>query len=245
MPIAVTLSNGKSWPSQKAAIAYFQQMLGRYSDDQIVDDAQDHDDLAALIERYDLAIKIGPPKAGSGIDHFERRRNGGDSFSTVGFWVVHTRGDATDFSYIWAVKAQPKSDAQQFSSACRTAVQPFLVAAMKRAYDIYGDESGRIPCELTGRPVMFEEAHLDYAWMSFAQIVVGFRATRGWSRGIPEGTLTTPDDAHPVVFRDPATAEAFVKYHKAVARLRLVANSTDLAMRAGQRQAQIQRPIQL
>ena len=45
MAIEVKLSNGKCWPSQKAALDHFQQMLGRYADEQAVDDAQDHDDL--------------------------------------------------------------------------------------------------------------------------------------------------------------------------------------------------------
>lgn len=74
MATAVTLSNGKSWSSHKAALVHFQRMLERYSDDEVVENAHDHDDLAALIERYDLAINAGSAKAGTGIDHFERRR---------------------------------------------------------------------------------------------------------------------------------------------------------------------------
>jgi len=154
MAIEVKLSNGKCWPSQKAALDHFQQMLERYADEQAVDDAQDHDDLAALIERYDLAINAGTPKAGTGIDHFERRRYGSESFSSVAFWVVRTRGDATDFSHAVAVRAQPKSDAVQFTAACWTAVQPFLLAAKKRAYERYGDDLRRVPVVIvpTGTP---------------------------------------------------------------------------------------------
>lgn len=246
MAIPVTLSNGKSWPSHKAALAHFQQMLERYSDDQAVDDAQDHDDLAALIERYDLAINAGTPKAGTGIDHFERRRYGGESFSIVGFWVVHTRGDATDFSYAVAVRAQPRSDAVQFTRACQTAVQPFMLAAKNRAYELYGDDLRRVPCELTGRPVTFEEGHLDHVGMSFAQIVVSFRAIRGWSRGIPEGTITAYSDIQVVTaFAEPAMADAFAKYHNAIAKLRIVSKSAKVSTAAGRRQPKVQRPVQL
>jgi hypothetical protein len=244
MAIAVTLSNGRSWSSHKAALAHFQQMLERYSDDQVIDDEHDHDDLAALIERYDLAIDFGPSKAGTGIDHFERRRYGGKALSTVGFWVVHTRGDAADFSFSVAVKARPKSDAQHFTSACRTAVQPFLLAAKKRACELHEDDLRRVPCELTAKPLAFEETHLEHVGMSFAQIVVGFRALRGWSHGIPDGTITAPCDAQVLLaFKDAGMAEAFAKYHNAVAKLRLVPKTANLAMAAKPRQPKIKRPI--
>ncbi len=245
MATAVTLSNGKSWPSHRAALVHFQQMLARYSDDQVVEDAHDHDDLAALIERYDLSINAGSAKAGSGIDHFERRRYGGKGFLTAGFWVVHTRGDATDFSYVVAVRAHPKSDAQQFTSACRAAVEPSMLTAKKRAFERYGDNLRRVPCELTGEPLAFEEARLEYIGMSFVQIVVSFRAVRGWSHGVPDGAITGPIDTQAVTaFRDPAMAEAFSKYHNVVAKLRIVAKSANLAMATGRRQPEIQRPVQ-
>lgn len=246
MAKAVTLSNGKSWPTQKAAQEHFRAMLARYADNQVIDDAQDHDDLAALLERYDLAITDGPPKAGTGIDHFERRRNAGEGFSTPGFWVIRTTGDATDFSYIWAVKAQPMSDAQQFTGACRTAVQSTLLAAKKKAFETYGDASGRVPCELTGQLVDFDDAHLDHAWMSFSQIVVGFRAARGWAHGVPAGCVTAPADAQIVsAFQDPATADAFVDFHNKVAKLRIVSKTANLSMAARQRVPKIQRPVVL
>jgi hypothetical protein len=246
MATAVTLSNGKSWCSHKAALVHFQRMLERYSDDEVVENAHDHDDLAALIERCDLAINAGSAKAGTGIDHFERRRYGGKGFLTPSFWVVHNRGDATDFSYIVAVRARPKSDARQFTSACKAAVHPSMLAAKKRAFEMYGDDLRRVPCELTGQPVAFEEALLEHVGMSFAQIVVSFRAVRGWSHGIPEGTITAPSDAHVMTtFSDPATAEAFSKYHSTVAKSRIVSEGANLALATGRRQPEIQRPVQL
>ncbi|GJH14195.1 hypothetical protein CBA19CS11_35175 [Caballeronia novacaledonica] len=140
-------------------------MLERYSNDQVVDGTHNHDDLAALVERCDLAITAGPAKAGTGIDHFERRRYRGKGFLTAGFWVIHTRGDATAFSYVMAVRA-PKNDAQQFTSVCRTAVQPTMLAAKRRAFELYIDNLRCVPCELTGEPFAFEEAHLEYKYES-------------------------------------------------------------------------------
>ena len=40
---------------------------------------------------------------------------------TPGFWVHRTDGTDTDISYVSAVKGDPKSNAQEFSDACRGA----------------------------------------------------------------------------------------------------------------------------
>lgn len=61
----------------------------------------DHSDLAALLIRYDGAIKdSAAPKAGSGIDYFPRQSDAGIGWTTDGFWVYRTDGAAIDFSYI-------------------------------------------------------------------------------------------------------------------------------------------------
>ena len=39
---------------------------------------------------------------------------------------------------------------------------------------------------LTGALVTIDDAHLDHTWPYFSYLVSGFRATRGWSRDIPE-----------------------------------------------------------
>lgn len=106
---SVQLSNGRTWRTQADALAHFKQMLARYSNGDRVEDTTDHDDLAALLERYDGAITDGgPSKIGVGIDHFRRQCNAGIGWSTDGFWVHRTDGTSIDFSYISAVKSQPK-----------------------------------------------------------------------------------------------------------------------------------------
>jgi hypothetical protein len=54
-------------------------------------------------------------------------------------WVRRTDGTDTDFSYIDAVKGQPKSNAQEFYDACRGAVAADLLAAKKRHFETHGD----------------------------------------------------------------------------------------------------------
>lgn len=70
MAKSVSLPNGRFWKAQTAALDHFKDMLRRHEDEQIVEDYLDHDDLAALLERYDAVIVDGPAKIGPGIDYF-------------------------------------------------------------------------------------------------------------------------------------------------------------------------------
>jgi len=75
MALAITLSNGRTWRTKAAALSHFKAMLARHTDGAVVEDRNDHEDLVALLERYDEAITDGPSKTGMGIDHFTRTRN--------------------------------------------------------------------------------------------------------------------------------------------------------------------------
>ncbi|OFZ70131.1 MAG: hypothetical protein A2Z01_06080 [Betaproteobacteria bacterium RBG_16_58_11] len=75
-------------------------MLARHADGAVVEDRSDHDDLVALLERYEEAITDGSSKTGVGIDHFTRTRNNFNGYSTPSFWGHRTDGTATGFSYI-------------------------------------------------------------------------------------------------------------------------------------------------
>jgi len=246
MPKAITLSNGRTWDTQGKALAHFKEMLARYSDGSTVEDRADHDDLIALVERYDEAITNAPSKTGSGIELFMRRRNSGVGYSTSGFWLRRVDGTETDFSYISAVKGEPKSDAQQFHDACRAAVAQELVAAKKRHFAKYGDSLGRIACDITDELVAYDEAHMDHAYPTFGQLVQSFRAARGWQHDVPSGTLTTPADGQTTTtFIDPQVADAFRQFHKGAAMLRVVSKSQNLSMASGQRKPKIKRPVEL
>lgn len=246
MAIAIILSNGRTWKTKAAALSHFKAMLARYADGAMVEDRNDHDDLVALLERYDEAITNGPSKTGVGIDHFTRTRNNFNGYSTPSFWVHRTDGTATDFSYISGVNGQPKGYSREFYDACRVAVQDDLIAAKRRFFNEHGDEQGRVPCEITSTHIGFEDAHLDHAWPTFGQIVAAFRAARTWTREIPTGIVTLPADAQTQsVFQDLVVAEAFKTFHHDLAMLRIVQRKANLSMAAGQRRPIVQRPLRL
>src|SRR5215472_2527218 len=96
----VILSNGRKFPTKRATLEHFREILHDYTDSAEIVDPEHHDDLAALLERYDNTVTGEPQtKIGAGIARFERRRNTGAGYSTPGFWVVRTDGSATDFSF--------------------------------------------------------------------------------------------------------------------------------------------------
>ena len=107
----VTHIGNSTFRTQTEALEHFKSMLHRYKDGDKVDQPKDHEDLVALIERYDRALEsAGEPVKGDGqVAHFERRLNGGEGWSSSGFWLVRNDGHSTDFSYIAAVKGKPKS----------------------------------------------------------------------------------------------------------------------------------------
>tara|TARA_R110002074_G_scaffold764_3_gene4451 strand:+ start:4298 stop:4669 length:372 start_codon:yes stop_codon:yes gene_type:complete len=111
---SITLPNGKSWRTQKEALDHFKLMLGRYENGEMVDNLEDHDDLVALLERYDQLELGGPQKAGVGIDCFERRLNRGEGYSSPGFWAIRVDATETDFSCPKAVKGMPTPILSQY-----------------------------------------------------------------------------------------------------------------------------------
>jgi hypothetical protein len=105
---AVRLGNGKEWPSRGEAISYFRDLRDRQEIGVPIADHSAHQDLLALLERYDLSIVDGPGKIGVGIDHFETRINITNGGRSVGFWAIRVDGTETDFSFIRAVNEAPK-----------------------------------------------------------------------------------------------------------------------------------------
>jgi hypothetical protein len=152
----------------------------------------------------------------------------------------------TDFSYIAAVKGTPKSSAQEFYDACRAVVAADLKVAKRKYFRDHGDELGHVPCELTDTLITIDQAHIDHAYPTFGQLVLSFRAARGWQHDAPPRTLTAPADGQTTTtFTDPAIAEAFRQFHHAAAILRIISATRNLAMSAGQRKPKVKRPIVL
>jgi hypothetical protein len=226
MAKSVELANGRSWPSKKAAKQHFKDMLARYMDGDIISDFNDHSDLAALLERFDVLVAEGPPKIGAGIERFERRLNRGDGWSSSGFWVVRSDGTSTDFSYPNAIDGAPKSTAQEFYDACHNAVSKDLLSMKQNQFDRFGDADGKLECDVTGDLISYSEAHLAHADPTFGTIVNAFRERMGWDKNLPVGLLTVAGDAQlSTTFAEDKNSAAFKAFHHGIAIMRIVSKT--------------------
>ncbi|QGP79394.1 DUF3223 domain-containing protein [Sphingobium sp. CAP-1] len=219
----VSLSNGRSWPSRGAAIDYFRELRDRYPVGATVSDPADHDDLIALLRRYDMCGLDGPSKIGVGVDRFETRLNITNGGRNVGFWVVRLDGSETDFSFIRAVNEAPKGVLDQLVDACRTVVQAELQSARIAYFAMHADRSGSVVCAVSGDRISERDCGLEYAGRGFSELVGDFAVAQGWQDGIPEGVLSAPADAQTTTtFASPSYAATFREFHRTTARVRVV-----------------------
>jgi hypothetical protein len=99
MTRSIELSNGKFWRTYGEAMQHFSEMLGRYSVGVQINDEQDHEDLLALLIRYDSVLDgRKPSKIGCGIKYFTKENNIEFNWSTDGFWLHRIDGSSSDFS---------------------------------------------------------------------------------------------------------------------------------------------------
>lgn len=84
------------------ATQHFSAMLNRYGIGQQVN-ADDHNDLLALIERHDERDE----KVGRGIAAFEVNRAPDPEHPNNCFWIVRTDGSRIDFSFPHCLKKKP------------------------------------------------------------------------------------------------------------------------------------------
>jgi hypothetical protein len=240
----VVLSNGKSWKTQGDAQNHFLEMRSRHQLNRPITDPADHEDLLALLERYDAAIHDGPTKIGAGIAHFETRMNRTNGGTNIGFWAIRVDNSETDFSIIKAVAARGSTQAQQFSDACRVAIADDLNTAKRVFFESHGDADGTVECEATGARIARSEARADYVILPIRDIVHSFRVVRGWAEQLPDGVISKPNDAQTITrFEDPTAAEAFRQYHHASAQIRLVAKDAPASQLSATRSRPPKRPL--
>ena len=245
MAKSINLPNGRSWKTQTEALAHFKQMLARHSDNQIVESRSDHDDLVALLERYDAVITDSPAKIGSGIEYFFRRRNVGEGLDAR-FLGAQDRRHRHRLQLHQRCERRSKIERAGILRCLPRGGRGRSSRRQEASFRNLRDGAGRVPCDLSGELISFAEAHLDHAYPTFGQLVVSFRAARGWQHGVPAGVLTPPADAQTTTsFLDASAAEAFRQFHRGAATLRVVSRARNLAMSAGQRRPKIKWPVRL
>lgn len=222
----VRLANGREWPSRGDAISYFKDIRDRHPIGAPILDRLDHDDLLALLERYDLAIADGLGKIGAGVDHFETRINVTNGGRSVGFWAVRVDGSETDFSFIRAVNEAPKRELEQLADACREAVFREIQSAKSLYFAAHGDETGRVACGLTGHVISEDECAIEYVGTRFGQLVKDYAHAQGWGMTVPAGVVSQAADAQTgTIFVNREHLEGFRRFHRAKAKIRVVSKT--------------------
>jgi hypothetical protein len=234
MAIAVRVGE-LEFPTKKAAKVFFKEMLARYSDGEDTN-AEDSAHLDKLIERHpEAAQKIGP-----GIKRFYRQRT---DKGTSCFWLERTDGTETEFSYPTCVDAKEKSLYEEFAEACREAVQPDLIATKREYFGKHADHEGRVPCDITGEMIKFDESHLDHKKpMTFQVIVRTFIAANSI---VPSrAMLSKPrDQQFSTTFTDQELAKRFRDYHHSLAQLRVIKSRLNLSLGGSERIIKSKTPI--
>lgn len=242
----IELNNGRNWKTQKAAEDHFREIRDRHPLNTPIENPSDHDDLTALLERYDAAHPKEQSKIGVGIQFFDVRKNYTNGGNTTGFWITRKDGSQTDFSFLWAIQGIPKPESVEFSDACRATIQNDLLDAKHRFFSEYADAYGRVPCEITGNLIANDQAHLDHAYPTFGSLVITFRAARGWHHSIPTDVLTLPkDNQTTTVFAQKSISDAFRIFHHAEAQMRIISKAENLSRGATQQRPHILRPVKL
>ena len=97
--VPISLPNGRNWARKGDAVDHFKSMLARYTVGDRIDDAADHDDLAALLRVYDSVLGPGAPtQTGSGVAYFEKNLDMDHPGNTACFFVIRTDATRIDFS---------------------------------------------------------------------------------------------------------------------------------------------------
>ena len=233
--------------SYKEAYEHYKAILDRVDFDQPIYDPTDHNDLMALINRYDPElVRHGvPTKIPAPITHFEKRWNRGIGFSTPGLWLACINGFATHFSYRKAIRAKVDPPDLNFYKACREAIALDALKAKKEAFKRYSNSDGLAQCEISKVWCSFKNLHLDHSGPFFFNVLVSmFRESMSWYDKFPEDLLTESGPADFVVrFTDPSVGAAFRSLHKRHAILRLISKRENLARASLARRPVIQHPV--
>lgn len=204
----------QTFPSKKVAIEYFQELFRRYNPGDMVI-GRDHDDLLALTEKHPEAdYMIGP-----GIDHFRIKL---DEYGTGRTYKIHwVDGGETLISYRKCINGQTPHRTQVFN-AFRPVIAPTIEQWRCDLFKKKADQTGRVPCEISGTPLLQREGEVDHTHPhTFSALVDQFLKIKKLT--YHEVRLRENWDGHvhrPV--EDDQLAEDFRVWHDMVAILRFI-----------------------
>jgi hypothetical protein len=207
---------GTTYKTKKELIEAVRSVLYRYQPGEFLDDG-DFDLLFDLLHRHPSAKeKIGCGVISIGVHLTE--------WSNQGFFLLRQDGSRTDFSFLHCIS--PKSPLADFKSAARVEVFTQIRDFKKSAFG--GQMLFR--CELTGEEVEYGNAHVDHVTpITFDRLIFDFMD----QFGVDPNTVQIGgfgDGEMEKSIADKTIAEAWKKFHKENAILRVISAKANLSI---------------
>jgi hypothetical protein len=211
----------RSFQNQTLATEFFREILRKYKPgDRVSDEDQLH--LSALLERHPEYKQ----KIGAGVDHFEVMKT---EQGTNCFRVVRVDGTGTDFSVKSCITGRAPTQKQEVSRALREEVKFDLFDARDKFFKENRGADGKVACGKTSERISREDAHMDHMPpMTFEVLVTTFLGARGLSVDDVSVTSSVDEQTVPKIL-DRALAEAFKRFHNAMATLEIVKKQVNLS----------------
>jgi hypothetical protein len=210
---------GRIFATQKSLIEFVQGILHRpFVGRSLAED--EFQFMLSLIDRHQEREQ----KIGVGVADIRIAVN--PKYKNRMFEITRLDGSTTDFSY--RVCIRPTTSLDNFIGACR-AIASEQVKQYKVERFSHAGADGRIACDLSGRMVTMKEAHVDHEPpATFDRLRRDFVVAIGLD---PEQVVTTghADNETVLGFADPAVADAFARFHRERARLRLLSIGANLS----------------
>ena len=201
---------------KKDALLYFKNILNSYKCGEILRD-DDLDDVTNLLKQHEKSQE----KIGLGIKEIKVDEV---RYNTKCFHIVRVDSSTIVFSYIKCINGS-SSPTTKFSKACREVIGNDL-REVKLSYFKGRSKKGRVKCQETGELCLWEELNVDHRQPNtFSVIVDRFIEVNNIDLLAIE-YIETIDNVYE--FKDADILNAFKKYHKEKANLRIVKKDRNL-----------------
>lgn len=227
--------NDHVFRTQKEANVFFSAMLSRYHNGQDIT-GDDFDMLYALLERHPEAKR----EIGCGVKRLYKDKT---AWPQSCFWIERIDGSKTWFSFMAAVTARKRTLFQEFCEACRNAVNEDMRMTKRLFFKRYGNENGKVPCDITGEYILLSESHLDHKKPLTFQVIVITFINANEIQIVPEMFSTTPDINFQTSFVDHELRDKFRRYHHMTAQLRIIKAERNQGLGGSERILKIKCPV--
>ena len=230
----------RTFTTQQDATRYFGDMLARYAPrDTVV--GEDAVDLDALVSRHPSSSR----KRGAGILRFFV---GSDPWGYRCFNIERIDGSSDNFSIQKCVTGRNLPLEQRFLAACRVAIGPDVRDAKVQYFRENADSGGYVCCDVTGEPVLIDDAHVDHKPPLTMQVVVHAFLTVLGAPSLTADLFERPTDGQfSVAFAAAEVVEAFRKFHRDMTdgHLRIVKARKNLEMSSQHCIRKVKNPVRI